>query len=285
MANYYQYEYTSPIPTYALIKEELKSYFATGVLDDLLFPIWTEKCLRDLGRGSNKIEEAVLFIEDFKAKLPSDFMYVREAWLATSSNPIEYKLPGAYYHTITERISDNPAIGQCGPTTCDPCQPDRKEVYYRTTTNGVCSTNLIYLLRPGTVATKDFCNENSPNIGVSTPDSFEIRNGNLFTNFRQGEVLLTYYSKQVDEEGNTMIPDNYTIIEYIEAYIKYKLYHQLWDTVTDETERQIYNKVQIYDVKQSEARINAKSETRRKTLDQRVRDIKKSTNRLNRFKL
>jgi hypothetical protein len=33
---------------YATVKEELKSYFDTGAVDDLLFPTYVNKCLSNL---------------------------------------------------------------------------------------------------------------------------------------------------------------------------------------------------------------------------------------------
>ena len=65
MAYYYKYNFISPEPIYATVKEELKSYFDTGAVDDLLFPTYLDKCLKKLGRATYVISEQVLFIEDF----------------------------------------------------------------------------------------------------------------------------------------------------------------------------------------------------------------------------
>jgi hypothetical protein len=50
---------------YATVKEELKSYFDTGAVDDLLFPTYVNKCLSKLGKTSYKITETPLYIEKF----------------------------------------------------------------------------------------------------------------------------------------------------------------------------------------------------------------------------
>ena len=79
MSYYYKYNFTSPEIVYSTIKEELKSYFDTGAVDDLMFPTYTDKCLRKLGRTTYKISEEILYIEDFEARLPDNFYAVREA--------------------------------------------------------------------------------------------------------------------------------------------------------------------------------------------------------------
>lgn len=46
MSYYYKYTFTSPESIYSLVKEEFKSYFDTGAVDDLLFPTYLDKCLK-----------------------------------------------------------------------------------------------------------------------------------------------------------------------------------------------------------------------------------------------
>ena len=55
ISNYYKYPFESPEPLYAKIKLELKSYFDTGAVDDLLFPVYIKYCLDKLGRLSYDI--------------------------------------------------------------------------------------------------------------------------------------------------------------------------------------------------------------------------------------
>ena len=83
MSYYYKYNFISPESVYATVKEELKSYFDTGAVDDLLFPTYLDKCLRKLGRSSYVISEDILDISDFQARLPDNFIAVREAWMCT----------------------------------------------------------------------------------------------------------------------------------------------------------------------------------------------------------
>ena len=81
MSYYYKYDFVSPEPVFSVVKEELKSYFDTGAVDDLLFPTYLDKCLRKLGRATYQIQEPYLTREDFQTRLPDHFFAVREAWM------------------------------------------------------------------------------------------------------------------------------------------------------------------------------------------------------------
>ena len=59
MSYYYKYNFVSPEPVYATVKEELKSYFDTGAVDDLLFPTYLDKALKKLGRTTFVISEEI----------------------------------------------------------------------------------------------------------------------------------------------------------------------------------------------------------------------------------
>ena len=97
MSYYYKYNFVSPEPLYATVKEELKSYFDTGAVDDLLFPTYLDKCLKKLGRTTYVISEQVLFIEDFEARLPDNFHAVREAWMCASIPGNPYPAASSFY--------------------------------------------------------------------------------------------------------------------------------------------------------------------------------------------
>ena len=98
MAYYYKYNFISPDPVYATVKEELKSYFDTGAVDDLLFPTYLDKCLKKLGRATYVIQETILDVVDFEARLPDNFHAVREAWACTEEQGRPYQTPNSFYY-------------------------------------------------------------------------------------------------------------------------------------------------------------------------------------------
>src|SRR5574337_1086162 len=100
MSYYYHYNFVSPDPIYANVKEEFKSYFDTGAVDDSMFNIWTGWCLQKLGKATYPILPMLLHIENFQARLPDDFYGAREVW-ATREWQFDYQLPSSLYNQIT----------------------------------------------------------------------------------------------------------------------------------------------------------------------------------------
>lgn len=269
MSYYYKYNFVSPEPTYALIKEELKSYFDTGAVDDTLFPKYTEKCLKKLGRGSYKINETILNVEDFKATLPVDFISVREAW-ACEDFEDTYQLPSAEYNqvkTCSSKIYDGNDL-YCNP--CSACEsPNVIHAIYKTTHTVAFKLKKHYLLTPGNISVRDNCAVDCANFGMKSPESFDIRDNKFFTSCRTATVYLVYYSDERTEDGYQLIPDNIRIEEYIESYIKFKIFEQLCNMVTDETYNQIEAKRARAEAEQFEKQALAEIEMKKQTVYQK----------------
>lgn len=283
MSNYYKYKFISPDPLFARVKEELKSYFDTGMVDDLMFPIWTNKCLKKLGKSSYPIQESLLFIDTFEAKLPPDFLSVRECWMMSCVAPFEYRKPGSFYQQITTVL--NKPYDPCNPeVNCDPCNPDILTVVTKTNTNVIPNFRFKWLLKPGTIITKnDHCNISSElgwlNHSVDGPDTFDIRDGKLITNFREGDVYLKYYGSQMDDQGYQLIPENYRIQEFIEAFIKQKLFEQIFNQISDEGFNQTQAKYMLYKQMADEAYIIADTEVKKKTIYEKAYAIRRDQHR------
>lgn len=289
MSYYYKYKFVSPDPLFARVKEEMKSYFDANAVDDLMFPVWTEKCLKKLGRSSWKISQALLFMDNFEAKLPPDFVDVRECWLTAQLLSPQFRKPGAYFTQITTTL--NKPYDPCNPAlNCDPCNPDVLTVVTKTQTEVTQPIRLKYLLTPGNVTVRrDHCNtphtgclnSNAETFGLTNKGlTFDIRDGKLITNFRMGDVYLMYYSDQRDDSGQQLIPDNYRIQEFIEAFLKQKLFEQLYNQIVDETFNQIEKKYIFYKQLSDEAYILADIEVKKKTIYEKARQIRKDEHRL-----
>jgi len=97
MSYYYKYAFVSPEPVYSTVKEELKSYFDTGAVDDLLFPTYLDKALKKLGRTTYVITDEILFVQDFEARLPDNYR-IREY--------VEAFLKFKVFETLTNQTND-----------------------------------------------------------------------------------------------------------------------------------------------------------------------------------
>ena len=240
MSYYYKYNFVSPEPVYSIIKEELKSYFDTGAVDDLLFPTYTDKCLKKLGRASYNIQETYLDVEDFEARLPDNFFAAREAWMCAEIPQNPYQTANSFYSqaadVTTIQVTPVTSGGQactnldCSNSDCDgSCMPEIIQAVYKTNNQVARSYTLSHLLKPGNISARRNCDvsytdyEASSSISQSSPgssslDSFDIRDNKFVTNFRNGVVRLIFYSTEYDGAGNQMIPDNFRVREYVETF-------------------------------------------------------------------
>ena len=72
MSYFYKHNFVSSNPLIARIKEELRSYFDTNMVDDTLFPKYIDYCLSKLGKSTYQINQTLLNVKEFKATLPED---------------------------------------------------------------------------------------------------------------------------------------------------------------------------------------------------------------------
>jgi hypothetical protein len=311
MSYYYKFNFVSPDPIYSTVKEELKSYFDTGAVDDLLFPTYLDKCLRKLGRATYVIAETALFVRDFEARLPDNFYAVREAWMCTAINGFPYQSANSFYSQAATQttIQVSPITTDCtipspccGNVGCDgSCMPELMQTVYKTNNEVAMSYQRQYLLKPGNISARNNCDVNytgnletygqaSSPLGNFTPgsssyDSFDIRDNKFVTNFREGVVHLIFYAQDYDSVGNQLIPDNYRIREYLEHFIKYKVFETLVNQTNDETFNQLQQKLVYYKGLSDEAFIMADIEIKKQDSWTKQRRIKQQLNKFNMYEL
>lgn len=302
MSAYYNYEFVSPEPIFAQVKEELRSYFDTGVVDDLLFETYLSHCLSKLSKSAYKIDETILHLKDFEADLPDDFKAVREAWLCTSDGHVRYPDQSSFYYQRdcrVTRIDDScnecftpqdpccttvPVYNSCDP--CDTCGiPEKFRVTHKVTGETVFSFQRHFLLKPGNISKLKDCNLHCRNFGSTAKDTFDVADCVFRTNFSTGVVHLLYYAEGFDDTGYQLVPDNFRIKEYVKSYITYMVFDQLYKQSSTENYAQRKDMWLQYGQKYDEAFILADIETKKSTLDKKVREIKKSYKRFRRFNI
>lgn len=293
MAYYYKYRFVSPETLVAEVKEELKSYFESGAVDDLLFPTWIDRCLKKLGKGSYYITETLLHLDNFQARLPDNFYSVREAWLCTQIDGPTWQTASSFYSQAAnmQSIQLNPVTyggvqctSNCPPDQCS-CMPELIQAVYKTNYSFNQTFRYSHLLTPGNISVQDHCDLECSNYGASSADSFDIRDNKFVTNFSNGTVYLIFYAKQYDSCGYQMVPDNFRIQEYIQAYLRYKVFEQLSNQIVDETYNQINDKKLYYKQLSDEAYIMAESEIKKQDIYTKVNRIHTQLNSFNMYEL
>lgn len=301
MSTYYEYSFVSPEPLFATVKEEFKTYFDTGAVDDLLFPTYLNKCLNKMGRSSYRIVDGILDINDFTSRLPDNFYAVREAWMCTELPLTPYQNASSFYSqtakATTIQVSPYTTNDSCPSENCptgncvDPCLPSMVQVVYKTNNEIARSFKREYILRPGNISVRDKCDVNYTNLFnnnipySSELGSFDIRDNKFVTNFRKGTVHILFYATDYDEEGSQLVPDNYRIKEYIESFLKYKVIETLVNQTHDETFNQLMQKLMYYKQQCDENYILADSELKRETVYDKQRKIKNTLNRNRKYEL
>lgn len=282
MSTYYKYDFVSPAPIYAIVQEEFKSYFNTGAIDDLLFPTWTDRCLKSLNRGALPIMEVVLHIENYLDNLPDDFYAVREAWACHPIQGPPVKNPGAIYQQISNKVDQE---WPNDPSIENGCLPEVIYAVYKTNTYDYQQFHRDFLLKPGNISSHPGCKMFCKSPGASTAQSFDVKGGQFTTNFREGWVHLTYYADNATESGTYLIPDNFRIRQYIEAYLKYKSMEMLTNLITDETQAQLEKKLERYKAEADQCFVLAETETKKQTSYQKQRFVHNTLNRNNMYQL
>lgn len=282
---YYSYKFISPDPLYAKIREELNSYFASGAIDDTMFPLWTERTLKKLGRGSYKITPSLLQVEDYSARVPDGFVAEREVWTCLSSGEV-INSPAAKYSYVLETSTrlDDPDV-KCNP--CDLCEnPGTIQAIYKTTNQVFATFSMQHLLKPGNIHHfSGDCELPCINSTSESLDTYDIHDGKIFTNFESGTIYLVYYSEERDGSGFQLIPDEIHIIEAIEAYIKYKLFEMLFNTASTETFNQMKYKMELAQQDYSEKYIAAENHMKKRTMYQTINKLKRDYTRNRRFNI
>jgi len=294
--------YISPEAIYSRVKEEMRDYFNTGSIDDLLFPIWTADCLDKMENTYRPIQPCVMDMWNGRCDLPCDFYQVREVWMCATYSKGPIISPHVFYYQTDCRVAPY-EVEKCN--SCTPGYPCSTHIQQPVNLPSLCGvpdnyivTNKVMsqlsftfsvscLLKPGNFATMGSCHADCPNISSSALDTFDIIGNHMMTSFQSGTIYMAYYAtRAVDPEtGYYMIPDNDPFQKYLYQYLRFMVYQQLFNQSTDETFNQIRAKRDDAESRMDTAYINAKNYAIAGDSYEFQKSIIRSYNRNNRFLL
>lgn len=87
------------------------------------------------------------------------------------------------------------------------------------------------------------------------PHTYRIEPPNLDTSFEDGEVLISYMGRELDENGTIMIPKHRDVFEAILQHITYKYYRREYLMRREASDRAIYQEAKFL---RDEARVKAR---------------------------
>ena len=280
---YYKYNFISPHKLYARVQEEMRSYFATQAIDNLMFPIWTEDCIQKFRNTFYPIKETFLCLDKGKALLPEDFKGVREVWATTTLNSPTYNLGASTYYpkdyqtvTMSDSVLDEAGmiLQTCNYTLTHKV---RKEEFY--------TYNLTHLLTPGHIEPELETGVCPSRVDPTLYRIFDVRDEHIITHLDSGNLHILYYADGVDEDGYQMIPDNFFMQDYIRKYLIYMLFKQIFNQTTDETFNQVAQKMEMAKADMYHALTLAENDAKSETQDKRIRKIRKSYTRNNKYRI
>lgn len=307
-------KFISPEPIYSRIKEDMKSYFNTGVVDDLMFPVWTKDCLDEFKSTYLPIESAVIDLFNRKAPLPCDFKLVREVWVCATMTKGPIQSPFTFYYQTDCRI--NPTFIGCSECNSPECNPDSSntptpvalpnlcDLHLNNTNSCMCEagdqfrvthkvqTNMSFdftvegMLMPGNYKTMNKCWNHSPNKSCHSLHTFDINDNNITTSFSNGTIFLLYYADPyIDEDGYYEVPDGDKFNKFLLYYIKFMLYQQLYEQSTEESYRILKDKRDDAEFRMFNAREIAKQEAMARNIYDVQKAIVRSYNKNRRFQI
>ena len=201
----------------ASVESDLRNFADNGMIDrgDVIKVV--RKVNADIGLKINRESTVILDVDNFKADLPADFMYLQLAVLCTQ----EYKHVGTPVlgthteeHNIPVKHYNNqmPCMNECGGCYWVTQQFKDRVIKYD-------QLSPLSLTR----AAKNISTENCLNLFWKSPYEIDIQNGELIANFRTGKVYISYLSDMVDEDGNVLLLDHPLTTEYYEYAVKKQL--------------------------------------------------------------
>jgi hypothetical protein len=193
---------------------------------------------QELGIRLHRTKEAIIEIDNGKAKLPADLYTLNRAFLCSKWKVIEQAPSGTHKEDV---ILDGNTCTKCGEP--DPTCSCEK-------TYSVCNNTHVKVVEKKKFITReyeDFCKLYISPSSYSSKENTcgphetkyhaEIKHGFLYiTGVNFGKIFISYESNMEDEEGNLLVIDHPEINEYYEFSMKERILYNLYMNGED-TER------------------------------------------------
>lgn len=191
------------------------------------------KVNHDLGLKIFKEKEAVLNIENYKADLPVDFLYLQ---MALGCGEIKMFGTPSIYGTHTQE-REVPATCTTPDKACLNSNCDGS-AYWVTQTykDKVITQHHLFPIRITPKSSK-FCSEDCVNNRWTAGNEIHIENSEVTASFREGQIYISYLADMSDEDGNLLVLDHPKVTPYYEYAVKKSIIENLLMDGTDDVER------------------------------------------------
>lgn len=239
------------------IKSSMQQYDSAGLLDDISIYDWMIDGLNELSILPTIKIETILSVKNGKAELPDGFKSLYSAikcepYVMTVDDNSGDILQDIYYYKVKERDVKEWNV-------CNPCDINEKEscvvekIYLHNGLRANRYYNNLYPLRLKLTpyVKRVVCDKRCKNFGVESPYEISINRKTLYTNFKEGNILLTYNGYEEDDDGFVIIPETFEnhIIKYLRAYVSREIIKRMFLNSDNTTNEQMLFQMFDADVK------------------------------------
>lgn len=220
------------------IESSMPQHKAANLLDDLMVYNFMIEGLKELSILPTIRIQRVVNIKNNKGKLPDGF---KSLYSAVKCEPYVFTpeidepqdvLQDIYTYKVREIKNANWNI-------CNPCDVTEEEtcIVEKTYLHNGLKGNFYYnnitplRLKLTPYVKKNQCDTECKNFQVKdSPYEISINNKMLYTNFKDGNVFITYNGYDEDEEGFLMIPESTedNLLKYLKAYVQREIIKNLF---------------------------------------------------------
>lgn len=201
-----------------IVKTSFRKFNVEGLIDDGEIVKQVMWCNDKLGLPIREIREVAVPVFEFKAKLPLDFekayylcaLKATNTLITESRNPFDNNFDS---DVIYEATLDRDCLGQ----------KDNYRVVINRVPNKTVHNFGTWVELEVDKPSERFCHISCPNMRKKGKYTITIKDGEIITPFRAGEIYIMYIGMMKDEDGNITFPFHPMITPWYEWTIKYNI--------------------------------------------------------------
>jgi hypothetical protein len=215
------------------VRRFLKSFSGTNIIDEGEFPVYANEVLSKLGNGALKESEMLLYVDNYKTELPSDFVSLYAAYKCTPSfSPITsdkgiLQNQSVLYHDITREVilTDRDCLTDCCASARVLERYNIKQYYNEGGLTMNVNDPVLLRVSPNV---KERCAKDCLSLLTTSPLEISFSGRNILTNFTDDSIYLKYYGRPTDHNNVPLIKDEQNLKEAVKWYIIYMVTLSMW---------------------------------------------------------
>lgn len=201
MINNKTFEHRPIAQLISLIKSSFRKFDQEGLIDETSIVKTVLWCNDQLGIGIREVKQCVVPVSNFRATLPVNFekLYYACALSATNTIVTDWKDP-------FDNNFDRSVIYEAEIQRDELGGSDNYGVIIKREGPKVIQEFRNFMNLSISAGSLDLCHSDCPNNRIRGKYQIEIKDGEIITQFKKGEIYLMYISTMQDNDGNLLFP-------------------------------------------------------------------------------